>query len=342
MQRRDGSIPPAAAWVRAALWLMCGGCLLMAVVLTPLHWIDVSRPRLVELAAFTPLGTVFALAVVAIGVVLLAVHRARAQEVGAILAAGAVLLALHLWWIGPLYVGPRPATSGRPLVILSQNFEYGDPAALARLVAQEKVDVLVLTDLDSRRVAELQATDIPRLLPHAIGTEPDQTISSVVFSRYPIDSVRSGPHSSHADLVRLHTPTLGDVDLVAVHPQPPYTVRWRPDYRALTSYLRSAVPQPARRPTIVAGDFNATTDNVPFRAVLGLGYADAIAQRRGGFQPTWPDSATKRYLGVPVPRLVTIDHILLSSTVAASSARTVHVSGADHRGVLASVAQRAG
>ncbi|MFC6705703.1 endonuclease/exonuclease/phosphatase family protein [Flexivirga alba] len=277
-----------------------------------------------------------------VGLLLLVADRSRLRHAGALAAASGILLAVHLWWLAPLYVGSRPATTGPALVVLSQNFEYGDPARLAQLVHDDKVDVLVLTDVDSDRVRQVMATDIPRLLPNSIGAKPDQTISSVIFSRFPIESIHSGPHSSHADLVRLHTPMLGDVDLVAVHPQPPYTTRWRPDYRALTSYLRSAVPQPAPRPTIVAGDFNATTDNVPFRTVLDLGYADAVTQRRGGFQPTWPDSSTKRYFGVPVPRLVTIDHVLMSDTVAASSATTVHVAGADHRGVLARIARRGG
>lgn len=329
-------------WVCAVLWTLTGAGLLAAALLTPLHWIDVSRPRLVEWAAFTPLGTPFALGALLVGVILVLVQRTRRPVAAALAVTSGLLLALHLWWLAPLYVGSRPTTSGRSLVVLSQNFEYGDPTRLAELVRDEKVDVLVLTDLDSRRVSQLLATDIPQMLPNSIGTRPDQTISSVIFSRYRIDSVGSGPHSSHADLVRLHTPMLGDVDLVAVHPQPPYTVRWRPDYRALHAFLSSAVPQPRTRPTIVAGDFNATTDNVPFREVLDLGYTDAITQRRGGFQPTWPDSSTVHHFGIPVPRLVTIDHVLLSGTVAASSATTVHVPGADHRGVLVGVAHRGG
>lgn len=324
----------------AALWLIAVACALLAALLTPMHWIDPSTPRLIELASFTPLGTPFAFAALGVGIALVIAHSTRRPQAAALATAAAVLLVLHLWWLGPLYVGNRPATTGAPLVVLSQNFEYGDPARLAELVRDKNVDVLVLTDLDQQRVREILATDIPQRLPNSIGAKPDQTISSVIFSRFPIDSVRRGPHSSHADLVRLHTSSLGDVDLVAVHPQAPYTDRWRPDYRALTSYLRTTLPQPASRPTIIAGDFNATTDNVPFRGVLGLGYSDAMTQRRGGFQPTWPDSSTKRYFRLAVPRLVTIDHVLISSDLAARSATTVHVPGADHSGVLASIAHR--
>lgn len=155
-----------------------------------------------------------------------------------------------------------------------------------------------------------------------------------------MDHLGSGSHSTHADTVRLHTPSLGEVTLVAVHPQPPYTARWRIDYRALTAYLRVAVPQPASQPTVIAGDFNATTDNVPFRHLLDLGFTDALTDTRGGFQPTWPDSSARRYFGVPVPRLVTIDHILTSAQLAASRFTTVHVRGSDHSGIVAHLASR--
>ncbi|WP_446664591.1 endonuclease/exonuclease/phosphatase family protein [Flexivirga sp. B27] len=305
-----------------------------------MHWIDTSVPRLTQLAAFTPLGTPFALIALLGGLVLVFVHRTQQRAAAALAGLSAILLGFHIAWLAPLYVGSQPGTTGRPVIVLSQNFEYGDPASLAQVIRTQHVDVLVLTDIDAGRVRALAATGVLRDLPYSVGTKPGQTISSVFFSRLPIDSVRRGPHSSHADLVRLHAPSLGDVDLVAVHPQPPYTTRWRPDYHALTSYLRRAIPRPDQQPTIIAGDFNATTDNVPFRSVLDMGYSDAMTQRRHGFQPTWPDSATRRYLGIPVPRLVTIDHILLSDTLAASSASTVHVKGADHRGVLAHIAQR--
>lgn len=325
---------------RLLLQLAALGCLALSAAMTPMHWIDVSTPRLVELAAFTPWGTPFALVALIASLGFLPMRGTR-RKFGAFAAVSGAILAVHLWWLTPLYYGQRPATAGQPLLVLSQNFEYGDPALLAQVVRDEHVDVLVLTDVDNHRVKEISATDIPQLLPHSTGAEPNENLTSVIFSRFPIKRARSGPHSSHADLLQLRTPSLGDVNLVAVHPQPPYTRRWRPDYRALTSFLRSAVPQPGMRPTIVAGDFNATTDNLPFRGLLNQGFADALTQTRGGFQPTWPDSSTHRYLGVPVPRLVTIDHILLSRQLAASQFELVHVPGADNSGVLVSVKRRA-
>ncbi|WP_158607629.1 endonuclease/exonuclease/phosphatase family protein [Flexivirga caeni] len=326
---------------RALAWVVVACCGLVAFALTPLHWIDVSSPRLVELATFTPWGTPFAFVAVVACLALLVTHRSRRREAIAFGTASALLLALHVWWLAPLYVGPRPGTAGKPLVILSQNFEYGDPARLTELVRAEHVDVLVLTDVTNSRVKELEAAGVALTLPNSAGAATNQIMPSVVFSRFPIEEVRDGPHSSRADLIRLRTPSLGIINLIAVHPQPPYTSQWRTDYRALTAYLRHAVPQPKLQATIIAGDFNATTDNVPFRGILQLGFADALIQTRGGFHPTWPDSSARRYFGVPVPRVVTIDHILVSTQLAVSRLSTVHIPGSDHSGILADVARRA-
>lgn len=325
--------------MRALLWLVAVGCFLLAAALTPLHWLDASTPRLIELAVLTPLGTPLSL-VALLGALVLLLAHARREAATALAVAGAVLVSIHLCWLAPLYVGSRPSTTGPALVLLSQNFEYGDPAALARVVQHEHVDVLVLTDADYERAMAVAATEIRHLLPNSLGIKRDQANSAVIFSRFPIETIESGPHSSHADIARLQTPSLGDIDVVAVHPQPPYTGRWRPDYNALTSFLRTEVPQPAAWPTVVAGDFNATTDNVPFRDLLRLGYADALTEARGGYQPTWPDASTRRYLGIPVPRLFTIDHILVSRQLAAAHVALVHVPGSDHSGVLAHVARR--
>lgn len=328
------------SWASVPLWLMAAGCVLLAAGLTPLHWLDVSTPRLVEVAVFTPFGAPSAFLALLVAVVLLLVEPARRRAATALAAVSAVLLSIHLSWLAPLYVGSRPTTTGASLVFLSQNFEYGNLAELAQVVKREHVDVLVLTDIGKERAQAISATNIGKLLPHCVGVRADQTTSSAIFSRYPIQLIQSGPHSSHADLTRLRTSSLGEIDVVAVHPQPPYTGRWRSDYRALTSYLREAVPAPALRPTLIMGDFNATTDNVPFRRLLGLGFSDALTQSRDGFQPTWPDASARRYFGIPVPRLITIDHILVSGQLAAERVALVHVLGSDHSGVLAHVARQ--
>jgi hypothetical protein len=82
-------------------------------------------------------------------------------------------------------------------------------------------------------------------------------------------------------------------------------------------------------PTIVVGDFNATHDHAPWRAILGAGLRDAAEQAGSGWQPTWPNS----YRGWVVP-LIMIDHVLTTDQYAACHTRTVLISGTDHRALV--------
>lgn len=103
--------------------------------------------RGIELVALTPVGLPLAGA----GLVLAVVLASRSRRI-ALVAGGAALIigGLHAWWLAPLYVGASPAASAGPeLVVMTQNFEKGDAAALATLVRHHDVDVLVLTDSPS-------------------------------------------------------------------------------------------------------------------------------------------------------------------------------------------------
>jgi endonuclease/exonuclease/phosphatase family metal-dependent hydrolase len=52
-----------------------------------------------------------------------------------------------------------------------------------------------------------------------------------------------------------------------------------------------------------------------------------------GWNPTYPAQGW-------IPPLIAIDHVLVSEDLTATAYRTVPVPGTDHRGVLATVAQR--
>jgi endonuclease/exonuclease/phosphatase family metal-dependent hydrolase len=91
-------------------------------------------------------------------------------------------------------------------------------------------------------------------------------------------------------------------------------------------------------PLVAAGDFNATADHRPFRCLLARSdLRDAVEQVNGGYQPTFDASGT-RHWGIPLPPLVQIDHILTSAELAPVFVKTVDVTGADHRAVIAQLA----
>ena len=123
--------------------------------------------------------------------------------------------------------------------------------------------------------------------------------------------------------------------LIAVHPRPPVgdVSGWRMDH----GVVRHAARATSER-TLVVGDLNATMDHVPMRALVGGGFEDAATQADSRWQPTWPAAGVVSRLGVTVPSMVPIDHVLVSSGLRALSTESVTVEGTDHRALLAVVA----
>nr|WP_302053615.1 endonuclease/exonuclease/phosphatase family protein [Nocardioides panacis] len=126
----------------------------------------------------------------------------------------------------------------------------------------------------------------------------------------------------------------GRVHLIAVHPRPPVgdVSGWRMDH----GVIRHAARATSER-TLIVGDLNATMDHVPMRALVGSGFEDAATQADSRWQPTWPAAGEVSRLGFPVPSMVPIDHVLVSSGLRALRTDTVTVEGTDHRALLAVV-----
>jgi endonuclease/exonuclease/phosphatase (EEP) superfamily protein YafD len=67
----------------------------------------------------------------------------------------------------------------------------------------------------------------------------------------------------------------------------------------------------------------------PFRGLLRNGYRDAAEQTGVGIKPTFPADSR-------LPPFIAIDHILTRSC-AATSLRTIKITGSDHRGLSATL-----
>ena len=80
---------------------------------------------------------------------------------------------------------------------------------------------------------------------------------------------------------------------------------------------------------IIGGDYNSTPDMRQFRDLLTNGYRDAVEQTGSGFAPTFRAD-------IPIPPIITIDHVL-TRNAAASSVETIAIKGSDHRGLLATI-----
>ncbi len=319
-------------WASTAGALAVLGLLLAALVLAWLRVTDPTSRRLVEAVSLTPLGV--PLAALALAVAGTARWTApRPLRLGAVVAAAMLLLA-HCWWLAPLYTGSLRAGGPASLVVLAQNFEYGDPDALVELVRREDVDVLVLTDAGNGRVDDLLSAGIEEQLPHAAGVG---TEGAVVLSRLPLAWDRRLYPDSESRLVGLRVAGLGEVTVAAVHTAPPYRVEaWHADHAEVLAALSPLVPGPGSM-LVLAGDLNATPAHAPVRRLFDLGLADAAAQVNAGWSPTWPSGMRERRFGVPVPAFAAIDHVMTSPRLVVTAYDTVELAGADHRGVLARI-----
>lgn len=324
-------------WASAVASLVVVGLLLGSLVLAAVRVADPGARRLIELVSLSPLGLPLAAAALLGALVLRVLGAARLATAVAMVAA-VCLVTAHAWWLAPSYAGPRPVGGPASLVVLAQNFEYGDPEALVELVRDEDVDVLVLTDVGTEKLELLHEAGLETMLPHAAGVENHVVHGgSVVLSRLPITRTEPLYADSESRLVELEAPGLGTISIAAVHTRPPYAPgAWRRDHEQVRTAL-ARVRADADRAVVVAGDLNATLAHAPVRRLVELGFSDSAVQANAGWSPTWPSGSHQRRLGLTVPAFAAIDHVLTSPRLVATSSRTLDLRGADHRAVLATI-----
>ena len=311
--------------------LAMGLVLAPALVLTVVRLFEPWGERWVRLEAFTPL------AIVMYGVALLAllVRFAMARRWGRGLAAAAVALglALHIAWFSPMISGanPPPRAGAEPLRVMVVNLYAGraDGLDVVRAASEEDIDVLVVTEMTPAALARMESAGLESLFPHRAGRSGRSKLGTMVFA-----DVRLGhatPLSTSGASWRV---PMGKYTLFAVHPYAPTDIaKWRRDHYL----IRTAVVD--EQPDLVVGDFNATTDHPQMRTLADAGYRSAAELANEGWQPTWP-AAGQSVLGISVPNVVEIDHVLVGPTFAGISTHTLDIPESDHRAVVAEVAPK--
>jgi endonuclease/exonuclease/phosphatase (EEP) superfamily protein YafD len=203
------------------------------------------------------------------------------------------------------------------------------PVPVLDLVRRHDVDVLSVAELTPTAEKRLLAAGLEELLPHAhvIPARPGSvpSASGALWTRRPVVGTLVVPGTFEQPGVRLRSPTGPDVEIVAVHTNPPATspaqVRsWAEDLAALPA------PEPGVL-RVLAGDFNATLDHAAFRALLAHGYVDAA--RAAGRARDW----SWRPLHSPFPGL-TLDHVLVDPRIGVAGVELVPVRGSDHRALV--------
>jgi len=316
-------------------WLLLG--LVVVLLVVPAGMLTVARVAQppggawVRLVAFTPYA--LALYVVALMLLLLAWGRGRgrwrplARTFALAALAGALV---HALWLAPAFVGGDVAAArGKPLRVMTVNLMLGQASAaeVVELAVGHRVDVLVLEEVDPAALARLQAAGLQEAFGHDVGEPtPGATGTMVLATR------RLGPARQLDTAFGGYETEVAGVTLVAVHPRPPTgdVDDWVADHRAVR---RAAYDR--EQPAMIVGDFNATTDHRVMRELSARGYRDAATAARSRWQPTWPADGQVGVLGVPVPPLVALDHVLVNDGLRPLETRAFDVEGTDHRALLA-------
>jgi hypothetical protein len=327
---------------RVLFWLAVAALAVPAVPLTLNRLVDAGAGGAVRMMSFTPLATPWYVAeVLLLGTALVAGWAGPRRVVAAVLALLAGGLAVHLWWLAPLFVGdnPAPAAGAAARVVMTTNFYEGeaDASDVVREVETRGVDLLVVNEITFGTLDEMDQAGLADLLPHRVGEPNGAVDGTMVFSREPL-----------RDAVRLDTTfqswqvTVGEGDdaltLLAVHPTAPVPPAGAETWSAEHGTLLAAALESGAE--LVLGDLNAVADHAVMRDWADAGFRDSLELVNAGWSPTWPANGITPVPGLSPPALIQIDHVLAGPALAVTASATVDVAGTDHRAVVATVARR--
>ena len=248
----------------------------------------------------------------------------------------AALAGLHAGWLAPMVTGQAPAAAAgaEALTVMTSNGLTGqvDGVALVQAAADAEVDVLVVQEITAPQLELMRSAGIDEGWPYAVGEPGVGTQGTMVFSRYALGTATRVATEFDSWSTTLAAPD-GELTLLAVHPFPPtVAAQWHDDL--------ATVREAAAGADLVVGDLNATLDHRPLQRLEDDGFRDAAELTNAGWQPTWPANGEYHLVGVPLPPLVAIDHVLVGPRLTALSTRTVTLDGTDHAALLAEVALR--
>jgi endonuclease/exonuclease/phosphatase (EEP) superfamily protein YafD len=293
-------------------------------------------PDLLRIDRITPFAQVvsfrpYALVGVAALVLVLAGLSWRFRQLVLPAVALLVVLAVGVGLTLPRTQAEPVPSGGRPLTVLAFNTLDGaaDVAGLAELIRTERPDLAALIEVGPwyrDRLAPLVEPLGYRMVT-ATGTDSDGVTD--VFGVTALVAAHLGDVTSAVDtstpfpIVEIGGGGLAETRFVAFHAVAPRrgdVRRWSADLRTLERYCAGGTP------TIVAGDFNATSDHSVLREAT-TGCSDAATQRGRALWPTWPT-------WMPTWFGAQIDHVFSTTPIAAEDFAVREIAGSDHRAVV--------
>ncbi len=223
--------------------------------------------------------------------------------------------------------GAWEAGASGTLSVMTLNTHVGqaDAQGVVSLVREFDVQVLCLQEMTEAEERALVDAGLADALPYRVGSAPGDQ----VWSAYPLvdateDAVGYSGSSMAAGTVSLDGVPLRFVSVHTCSPSPGYEAFWNESLADLVDVKLSDTGVRERVSYVLAGDFNATTDNASLRGVIqALDMHDAAVSLGSSYRGTWP--AVAGSFG-----LVAIDHVLMQPGVRAEGVRYASVEGSDH------------
>lgn len=300
--------------------------------------------RAALLAAFIPLGTVaWALAVALFG----SGARGWRKAVALVPLCG---LVVQLVWLAPYLPGAPPSSASEPgrdgvtLMTLNSRCDGSDSEELAEVLGELRPDLVVLQGAEDRIQESLAEAGMHEVYPHRLFF-PMPTLpfcGTAVYSGTPV--VETPASTARQPAVRVAAAG-GEFALVPADVPGPQggVAEWESAIAGLGA--AAEVHAAAGWPVIVAGDFNAVREHLPFRRLVGeyggrplgdggpaasSGLVNAAEVAGAGWLPTY---RADRWF----PPLLEIDHVLVSPGIEVREVETVRVGGHAHLALLARV-----
>jgi endonuclease/exonuclease/phosphatase (EEP) superfamily protein YafD len=320
------------AWRRMLTWkgLVAGAFIVpfAAWALVRLLGLEDHAWPLVAAMAYTTYAALLALLPVALALAL------RRWVVAGIAALVALCLAAC---VVPRGLGGPDRAHGPALRAMTSNLRVGgaDPGTLVALVRRQGVDLLALQEFTPRAEEALRDAGLERLLPYHAAYPVDGVGGAALYSRYPLRDTgfRPLPPFFGQAYATLDVPGAVPVLVESAHPCAPSDPSRITDWRHDLAAEPRAIPHGPVR--LLLGDFNATLDHAPLRALIGSGYRDAASVVGAGFVPTWP------YDGRLLPK-TTIDHVLADQRIGVRRVSAYPIPDTDHRALFAELTLPAG
>lgn len=242
----------------------------------------------------------------------------------------AAVLAVIGWFVRPYDTGLTDAPPG-PVVarlkVLTSNVEFGNATeALVATIRREQPDLVFVQECDATcsdaLTAEVSRTDYP----YRNIIEGHWSSGSAILSKHPL---RPAPGIAGTLAMPGSVAVVADrsVNIQLAHPVPPIP-NGVDDWQRELGLVRTYAAGTKGRPTLVAGDFNASQDHAAFRRILNAGRLRDCATLVGAARtPSWPAAAR-------LPLGAQIDHVLVSEDFSVRKARFLDLANTNHRSLL--------